>query len=137
MARWYKYTILIIFFCVPNSSFVQRAKWRLSGWGGLLRHFSEPDLFRQEFFGGVFNTPSRVHLYIRNTEAAIKLRYPGHYLVIARPPRLLHENKMHSNDSCMFGAISCTIKSTESRNFVYDVYIEKVLYEAMKKYLEA
>lgn len=43
--------------------------------GILRRHFPEPDLFRQEFFG-VFNTPWRVHLYIRNTEAAIKLRYP-------------------------------------------------------------
>lgn len=31
----------------------------------------------------VFNTPWRVHLYIRNTKAAIKQRYPGHYLVIA------------------------------------------------------
>lgn len=43
---------------------------------------------------GVFNTPSRVYLYIRNTDAAIKLRYPGHYLVIARPARPHWENKM-------------------------------------------
>lgn len=58
---------------------------------GLRRHFCEPSLFRREFFGGVFNTPQRVHLYIRNTEAAIKQRYPVHYLVIAglRSPALL------------------------------------------------
>lgn len=38
----------------------------------------------QQEFLAAFNTPPRVHLYIRNTEAAVKLRYPGHYLVIAR-----------------------------------------------------
>lgn len=39
---------------------------------------------------------------------------------------------MHSNDSCMYGAISCTITCTAGRNFVYDLCIEKVLYEVVK-----